>query len=161
MNYGSGCFTWRLKLRRCSRSSKFLLLSFVVLVTNFTATDACRNLAAQKLNEWCNNPRRYVCFKGSYSYISHFTAWLCSSAVVYDTFNFISVSFMQKPWDSWPSVFLPVPGLGAVSYLFRASCAPGTAVSSICRVPLRSMSTAFRARLPAMLETCRGGWKML
>lgn len=45
----------------------------------------------------------------------------------------------------------------AVPYLFRASCAPGTAVSSICRVPLRSMSTAFRARLPAMLETCRGG----
>lgn len=44
--------------------------------------------------------------------------------------------------------------------LLRASCAPGTAMSSICRVPLRSMRTAFRARLPAMMETCRGtrGW---
>ncbi len=45
--FGFSCFTWRLKLRRCSRSSKFLLLSFVVLVTNFTATDACRNLTVQ------------------------------------------------------------------------------------------------------------------
>lgn len=41
-------------------------------------------------------------------------------------------------------------------HLLRASCAPGTAVSSMCRVPLRSMSTAFRARLPDMMETCRG-----
>lgn len=47
-NMSLGVSTWRLKSRRCSRSSRFLLLSFVVLVTNFTATDACRNLTAPK-----------------------------------------------------------------------------------------------------------------
>lgn len=62
----------------------------------------------------------------------------------------------QSRFRLFTLLFIAAPALGAVSYLLRASCAPGTAVSSICRVPLRSMSTAFRARLPAMLETCRG-----
>lgn len=39
---GSSTCTW--KSRRLRRSTKSLLHSFVVLVTNFTATGACRNL---------------------------------------------------------------------------------------------------------------------
>lgn len=49
-------------------------------------------------------------------------------------------------------------------HLLRASWAPATAVSSTCRVPLRSMSTAFTARLPAMMhntsQRLRSSWSL-